>query len=117
MSRSDSDLLYYLAGERFPGADEDKLARLSRALNSASVSVSESVELLAAAVRKTRGGVGGRSQDAFLASMDGYVRSPGYLTTSSTHLGNASKSMSDSAMQVQYQKMQIYGAVTEVFGE
>src|SRR5258707_15801644 len=105
MSKKDSDVLYYLTGSQFPGADEDRLARLSRAVRAASRAVSLSGDLLAAAARRPRDGVGGRSQDGFLASLDDYVRTPGFTTTSATHLGSVSNTMSDPAIPGQYQKM------------
>ncbi|PZG14117.1 hypothetical protein C1I95_22415 [Micromonospora craterilacus] len=110
-----AEFLYWVTGERFPGTNEDRLFAVASALDAAGNGVDESRPHLATAVRRIREGVGGNSFEAFLNSVNDYVRDPGYVTGAAQHLRSMGRNTRDAGTQIQYQKMMILASTIEMF--
>ncbi|QKW13591.1 toxin glutamine deamidase domain-containing protein [Verrucosispora sp. NA02020] len=106
--------LKWISGEDFPGTDEDRLFGLSRAYSGAADGVDSALPLLVDAVRSIRRGVSGRADEAFVESMQGYVRNPGYLAAAAEQLRDLGAKSRASGTQVQYVKMMIIGALIQL---
>ncbi|WP_431727157.1 toxin glutamine deamidase domain-containing protein [Verrucosispora sp. TAA-831] len=106
--------LKWISGEDFPGTDEDRLFGLSRAYSGAADGVDSALPLLVDAVRSIRRGVSGRADEAFVESMQGYLRNPGYLAVAADQLRDLGAKSRASGTQVQYVKMMIIGALIQL---
>ncbi|MGC4890581.1 hypothetical protein [Micromonospora sp. DT227] len=112
-----ANFLYWLTDQKFPGASAEKMRRLARELKTAADLVEAAEPKLAGAVRRVQEGVGGETQRAFVASMQDYVRTPGYVSNTAAHLHNVSATTENAAMRTQYQKFSILGATVQMFIE
>ena len=109
--------LHAVTGDHFPGSKEGSLWDLSQAAERTADALEQSLPLLSAAAHRITEGIGGYTREAFVGTIERYMRDPGYLPKAAVQLRSISGAQSQRATQLEYGKEQIIAGVVELMAE
>ncbi|MEV4343572.1 hypothetical protein AB0J83_03715 [Actinoplanes sp. NPDC049596] len=108
---------FWLTGEQFPSANEDRVRSLAQAYRDTAATIDSAVSLFKAAVEQIRSGVSGQSEQSFAEAMGSYTRENGLLPGTAKFAHRLGDTIDEMGTQVEYAKLMIIVILVELLIE
>ncbi|MFF5075643.1 hypothetical protein ACFY36_01215 [Actinoplanes sp. NPDC000266] len=109
--------LFWLAGESFPGTDEDKLRQLAQVHRDAASEIVKILPFFTQAIGEIDAAVEGAANAAVVDALREYTQDPGYLGLSARYVRRMGDDMDEAATEVEYAKLMIVATLIELMLE
>ncbi len=109
-----SNFFKIFSGEDFPATDEDKLRRLKDVYDQLADGIIAAEPKLMGGVNRLRHNLDGPAAEAFVRSMDEYVRDRGYLRVTAKLVRRMGSAHRDLSTEVEYAKLMIIASLIQL---